>query len=110
MTLIAAVCGVMVVGAGADPYLGATVPACSSAESHPTQGSCDDPGDRNRQAGAVGLLGGLLGGLLAAVISGCVAEWRRSRSLRTVIGGVLTALGTTALAIESMILLVLWAG
>lgn len=105
VALIAAVGGVMVVGAGADAYLGASMPACSTDESHPTLGSCEDPGDLKRQAGAVGLVGGLLAG----VIGGCVAAWRCSRSLRTVVGGVLAAVGATVLVIESLVVLVLWA-
>jgi hypothetical protein len=53
---------------------------------------------------------GLLGGLIAGVIGGLVTTHRRSRSLRTVAGGVLAVLGASVLMIESMIVLVLWSG
>lgn len=61
VTVIAAVCGVVLVGAGTDAYLAATTPDCSQDESHPTL-VCLDPGDRGKKAGAAGLLGGLVAG------------------------------------------------
>ncbi len=107
VALIAAVCGVTVVGAGTEAYLG-SVPECSTSENSPTPpaANCLDGSDRGKQAAATGLLGGLIAG----VIGGVVAAYRRSRSLRMVIGGVLAALGASVLMIESMIVLLLWSG
>jgi hypothetical protein len=104
VALVAAACGVVIVAAGADAYLGATVPACSTDESRPTLSYCSHPGDLGRQAGAVGVLGGLLAG----VVGGALAAWRRSRSLRIVTGGTVAALGAAVLAVEALIVLVLW--
>jgi disulfide bond formation protein DsbB len=106
--LIAAVCGVVIVAAGTEVYLSATVPDCSTSESTPTPPAtnCLDGGDGGKKAAATGLLGGLVAG----VIGGVVTAYRRSRSLRTVAGGVLAVLGASVLTIESMIVLVLWSG
>src|SRR5439155_18049135 len=104
VALIAAVCGVMVVGIGMEAYMDGAVPACSTSESDPGPGDCLDPGDRGKQAAATGLVGGLLAG----VLGGCIAAWRRSRSAWVVVGGLLAAVGTTVLALETLVVLVLW--
>jgi hypothetical protein len=102
--LITAAFGVMVVAGGTGVYLDAAVPACSTSESDPGPTECLDAGDRGKQAAAAGLLGGLLAG----VLGGCVAAWRRSRSVLVVVGGLLAAVGTTVLALETLVVLVLW--
>jgi hypothetical protein len=48
--------------------------------------------------------------MLAGVIGGCIAAWWRSRSVRMVVGGLIAALGATVLALETLIVLVLWSG
>jgi hypothetical protein len=79
-------------------------PRAACCESDPGPIDCLDSGDRGKQAAAAGILGGLLAG----VLDGCVAAWRRSRSVLVVVGGLLAAVGTTVLALETLVVLVLW--
>ncbi len=106
VALIAAFCGAVIVATGTDGYLDATVTDCSHVGETVSPGQyCLEGSDRAKQAGGAGMLGGLLAG----VIGGCAAAWWRSRSVRMVAGGVLASLGASVLAIESMVVLVLWA-
>jgi hypothetical protein len=106
VALITAFCGAVIVATGTHGYLDATVRDCSQASETVSPGQyCLEGSDRAKQAGGAGMLGGLLAG----VVGGCAAAWWRSRSLRMVAGGVLASLGVSVLAIESMVVLVLWA-
>lgn len=104
VALIAAAFGVMVVAGGTGLYQDAAVPACSTSEGGPGPIDCLDSGDRGKQAAAAGLLGGLVAG----VLGGCIEAWRRSRSVLVVVGGLLAAVGTTVLALETLVVPVLW--
>jgi hypothetical protein len=104
MALVAAVCGVVVIGVGTDAFLEATAPSCPfSGEGN---AACVELDNVGKQAAAMGLLGGIGAGVLA----GLVTAWRMSRSLRLVLGGLIATLGATVLLAESIVVLILWAG
>jgi hypothetical protein len=103
IALVAAVCGVFVVGVGTDAWLNATAPSCSyGGEGNAACVPLDDVG---KQAAAIGLLGGICAGVLA----GLITAWRMSRSLRLALGGLIATLGATVLLAESLVVLALWA-
>jgi hypothetical protein len=103
IALVAAVCGVLVIGVGTDAFLEATAPSCPfSGEGNAAYVELDTVG---KQAAAMGLLGGMAAGVLA----GLATAWRMSRSLRLVLGGLVATLGATVLLAESIVVLILWA-
>lgn len=102
IALVAAMCGVVVIGVGTDAFLEATASCTFNAEGN---AACVELDNAGKQAAAMGLLGGIGAGVLA----GLVTAWRMSRSLRLVLGGLIATLGATVLLAESIFVLVLWA-